>query len=131
MESIENGSYENQIEIRSPIKKYYTTHQIFTILQDIVCILDFAARNKIFHADLKPANILIKPDGKPTIADFGVSFRMTGEAGASNIIGTPNFLSYTIHSAWKVALSTRKTPDFKHDPEKSDVMSLAITAIDM
>ena len=78
---------------------------------------------------MKPANILIKPNGRPTIADFGVSFRMTSEAGSSKIIGTPNFLSYTIHSAWKVALSTSQTPDFKHDPDKSDVMSLAITVI--
>jgi len=129
MESMENGSYKKQMDIRSPMKKYYTTNQMFTILADLVTILEWAASSKIFHSDLKPDNILIKPDGRPKIADFGVSFRMTSEAGASSIIGTPNFLSYTIHSAWKVSLSTRKTPDFRHDPEKSDIMSLAITLI--
>ena len=55
----------------------------------------------------------------------------TNTAGTSAIKGTPVFLSYNIRSAWKVARLSGHAPGFKHDPEKSDVMSLAITIIDM
>ena len=76
MEYMQNGSYQNQIEIRSSKKKYYTSNEIFTILRDTVRILNWAARNNLYHWDLKPGNILIKPDGKPKIADFGESIRL-------------------------------------------------------
>ena len=56
---------------------------------------------------------------------------MSKGSGSSAIKGTPAFLSYNIRSAWIVARKSGKTPDFKHDPEKSDVMSLAITIIDI
>jgi len=131
MESIENGSYENQFDARSPNKKYYSSNEIFSILDDLVKILRFAAYTNIYHSDLKPANLLIKSDGRPKIADFGESFRMSAGAGRSKLKGTPAFLSYNIRSAWNVAQTSGQAPDFDHDPEKSDVMSLAITIIDM
>ena len=56
---------------------------------------------------------------------------MSRSESSSAIKGTPAFLSYSMRSAWKVARLSRKAPDFKHNPEKSDVMSLAITIIDL
>ena len=131
MESIENGSLQNQIDIRSPKKKYYTSNAIFAMISPLIPVLEFAARNKIFHSDLKPANIYITPDRKPKIADFGASVPLSTEYGNSPIQGTPEFFSYAIRSAWMESRSSGQSPDFKHDPEKSDVMSLAITVIDL
>ena len=128
---MQNGSYQNQIEIRSPKKKYYLSNEIFTILDDIIPILDWTTRNNLYHCDLKPANILIKLDGRPKIADFGESIRLASDAENSNIKGTPAFYSYRLRSACNVYKSTGRVPDFKHDQEKSDVLSLGITLIDM
>ena len=54
-----------------------------------------------------------------------------GVSESQTIKGTPAFLSYKIRSAWILARTSGKTPDFKHDAEKSDMMSLAITIIDI
>ena len=74
---------------------------------------------------------MIKPDGKPKIADFGESIRLASDAENSKIKGTPAFYSHRLRSAWNEYKSTGRVPEFNHDQEKSDMMSLGITVIDM
>ena len=114
---MKNGSYQNQIEIRSPNSQFYDSNEIFTILFDIVLILDRAAGCNVYHWDLKPANILIKPDGKPKIAGFGESIRLASDAENSKIKGTPAFFSYSLRSAWNLAKSNGRVPEFNHDQD--------------
>jgi serine/threonine protein kinase len=46
-----------------------------------VCdVIDSAHRQGVVHGDLKPNNLLIAPDGKPKVLDFGLS-RMRADAG--------------------------------------------------
>ena len=59
MDSPENGSYQQQMDIRSPIKKYYKNNEIFNILYDILHLFDWNARCNIFHSDVKPDNIYV------------------------------------------------------------------------
>ena len=47
------------------------------------------------------------------------------------IKGTPAFFSYSIRSELNEAKLTGHVPEFQQNQEKSDVMSLAITVIDM
>jgi eukaryotic-like serine/threonine-protein kinase len=47
---------------------------------------------KLLHLDLKPANIILKPDGEPTLIDFGAARRTAGRNSASAIpMYTPGF----------------------------------------
>ena len=48
------------------------------------------------HRDLKPGNILIKPDGEPCITDFGLAKRVAGDSTltlSGQLLGTPSFMA--------------------------------------
>jgi serine/threonine protein kinase len=68
--------------------------QTIAIIEQIAAGLDFAAVRGITHRDIKPGNVLMTPDGRAKIADFGIAkissstFTQTGM-----VMGTPSYMS--------------------------------------
>jgi PAS domain S-box-containing protein len=49
--------------------------------------------NHIVHRDIKPDNIVIEPDGRLTLLDYGIVRRMSEQETSSTIIGTRPYMS--------------------------------------
>ncbi len=55
--------------------------------------LEHVQRRGLVHRDVKPSNILIDPDGKAMLTDFGIAFAATLPRITQGAMGTPEFMS--------------------------------------
>jgi len=61
-----------------PINRYCSTNkpsitERLKIFLDICSAVEYAHERNIVHRDIKPNNIIVKPDGKPKLIDFGIA----------------------------------------------------------
>jgi len=71
--------------------------ELLPFFMEVVRAVHYAHSRGIVHRDLKPDNILVSPDGRPRILDFGVSKRIdeaaSGELTLSGeLVGTPAYM---------------------------------------
>jgi eukaryotic-like serine/threonine-protein kinase len=71
------------------------TVQAVDIAAQIADGLAYAHQHQVVHRDVKPANILITPDGRAKIADFGIARMRTNESRTQTgvIMGSPKYIS--------------------------------------
>src|SRR5262245_60572212 len=67
-----------------------------SIVAHVADALEHAHRQGVVHRDVKPSNIMIRPDGGPCVMDFGLAKRDAGESTMrmdGQILGTPAYMS--------------------------------------
>src|ERR1044072_1912448 len=91
MEHVESGSLADRLK-SGPIEE----REAAQLLISVGRALHFAHRNGVVHRDMKPANILLDPEGVPKVTDFGIAKRLTANSSltiSGAVIGTPTYMA--------------------------------------
>jgi len=90
LELVEGGTLADRLG------KPMDLRDVVELLEPLAGALDHAHAHGILHRDIKPSNILLRLDGKPVLADFGLA-KMAGSmqrlTGSGTVMGTPEYMS--------------------------------------
>jgi len=68
--------------------------EVLRIAADIAAALDYAHAHDVVHRDIKPSNIMLLPDGKIKVTDFGIARVVSASQTQTGVIlGTPSYMS--------------------------------------
>src|SRR5258706_3744048 len=90
MEYVPGANLAQVIQRHGP----FSLDQTDRLLNESLSALEHAHSVGLIHRDLKPENMLIEPDGRLRITDFGLALALRGEGrfgGATSRSGTPQF----------------------------------------
>ena len=108
MPYLPDGSLATRLKRQGP----FSLSQTMAYVEQVASALDYAHARGIIHRDVKPSNMLVHPDGRVLLADFGIAHLLhvpelisepaLGQGGtrsttaltqASSTIGTPEFMA--------------------------------------
>jgi serine/threonine protein kinase len=91
MEYIEGAELRSMLSQGQPLP----VQQALEVAAQVAEGLSYAHEHQVVHRDVKPANILITPQGRAKIADFGIARMRSAETQTQTgvILGSPKYLS--------------------------------------
>jgi pSer/pThr/pTyr-binding forkhead associated (FHA) protein len=86
--------YVDAPALRKIMQRPLTEDEIVQLMGQTCSALAFAHENKIVHRDIKPENILVTPEGRIKVLDFGIA-KLTSASTVTRdkIVGTPEYIS--------------------------------------
>lgn len=68
--------------------------RVVGMMTELLDALGFAHRHGVVHRDIKPGNIVVMPDGRIKIMDFGIArLESSTLTQAGTVLGTPSYMS--------------------------------------
>lgn len=92
MQYIDGRDLETVFEEVAAEDKRFSTDRIKRLMTEICSALDYAHAQGVIHRDVKPSNIIIDPQGRAVLTDFGLALLV--EAGTrGEIFGSPFYIA--------------------------------------
>jgi hypothetical protein len=101
-------------------ERRFTAVESAGVVATVAEALDYAHEHKVVHRDVKPANILLDPRGRPILVDFGLAQSPADVPELSGMIGTPAYMSPE-QASGQLALVTAQ----------SDIFSLGVVLYEL
>jgi eukaryotic-like serine/threonine-protein kinase len=92
MPYVEGGTLREYLHRR----KRFTLEEAASFTDQIASALQYAHDQGVMHRDVKPSNILLRPDGYAYLVDFGLAKAMMGGISLTNsgaMVGTPEYMA--------------------------------------
>ena len=91
MERVEGSPLSQVIRDEGP----QGADRVTSVIGQAAMALGVAHEARVVHRDVKPANIILRPDGLVKLTDFGISRAMdsAGHTRMGELLGTPHYLS--------------------------------------
>ncbi|MGW0584500.1 protein kinase domain-containing protein, partial [Streptomyces sp. NPDC002920] len=90
MELVTGGSLQDRLQrgVLSPVEAARMGREVLSALRAAHAV-------GIEHRDVKPANVLLRPDGRPVLTDFGIAAvrEATSLTATGAVIGSPDFMA--------------------------------------
>lgn len=90
MELVTGGSLQDRLD-RGPMEPADAAR----LGREVLSALRAAHAAGILHRDVKPANVLLRPDGRPVLTDFGIAAirESTSLTATGSLIGSPDYMA--------------------------------------
>jgi eukaryotic-like serine/threonine-protein kinase len=92
MEYVAGDALDRVIQADRPLPLAFK----LSIIEQVCHALGYAHRNDVIHRDVKPANVILQPDGAVKLLDFGIAQQENRERGltrAGSVIGTIHYMA--------------------------------------
>jgi serine/threonine protein kinase len=95
MSYIPGHTLRQEIEGAAARRATLPYRRVLTIMRDLAAALGYAHEHGMVHRDVKPGNILIRPDGGAVLTDFGIARMIRAERLTQQGVtsGTPIYMS--------------------------------------
>lgn len=115
---------EESATSRTKETRILPVEQTLTTFLKVCEAVQFAHEHGVLHRDLKPGNILLREDGEPLVADFGLAKLSSGDSGQS--------LSISGHVVGTLEnMSPEQAESSKEVDERADVYALGTILFQM
>ena len=90
MEFLEGKTLQDVIQEKGKVD----AKEALKLFAPIADALDYAHKKGVIHRDIKPGNIMVLPDGRPKLMDFGVAhMESSNMTKAGEVLGSPSYMA--------------------------------------
>ncbi|MEO8611707.1 MAG: protein kinase [Chloroflexota bacterium] len=92
MSFIEGRDLRSHLRDYARKNTYMPYPEVLRVIRDIGSALDYAHREGVIHRDIKPSNIMVTPEGRAVLTDFGLALSVS-EGTVGNTFGSAHYIA--------------------------------------